>query len=414
MNSSVNLSRRINPQPSTSRASLDDALPKPIRSRAGGAPRVAIVHDWLPLYGGAERVLEQMLHLFPDADLFSMIDSVPEDQRAFLQGKKVHTSLIQRLPFGRTRYRSYLFFMPYAVEQFDLSAYDIVLSSSYAVAKGVITGPDQLHICYCHSPMRYAWDLQHQYLAEAGLTSGLKSLLARIVLHYIRLWDVRTSSGVDHFIANSNFIARRIQKTYGRASTVIYPPVNTQEYSPQPQKHNHYLTVARFVPYKKVPLIVEAFSRMPDRQLRVVGDGPDWNKVAAKAGSNVKLLGRLSRDQMKSELAGARALVYAAEEDFGIVPVEAQACGTPVIAFGRGGVAETVLDGVTGVLFQTQSVEAICNAVHEFESWKFDPARIRAHSEQFSTERFRTQFGNFVAQAWAGFRAGAETVAPGH
>ncbi len=368
--------------------------------------RVAIIHDWLPLYGGAERVLEQMLHVFPEAELFSMIDAIPAGERGFLQEKAVRTSFIQRLPRAKTKYRSYLPLMPLAVEQFDLRGFDLIISNSYAVAKGVLTGPDQLHICYCCSPIRYAWDLQAQYLEEAGLTRGIKGWLAKALLHYIRLWDTRTASGVDHFITLSKYIGRRINKVYRRESTVIYPPVDVEKFTIAGEKESSYFTASRMVPYKRMDLIAEAFSRMPERRLIVVGDGPEMPKVRAKAGPNVELLGYQGDVRMRELMQRARAFVFAAEEDFGIVPVEAQACGTPVIAFGKGGAKETVVPGVTGVFFEQQTPESICAAVEDFEAHRdaFNPATIRSNAERFSAARFRIEFSEFVSSRWEEFQ----------
>jgi glycosyltransferase involved in cell wall biosynthesis len=304
--------------------------------------RIAIVHDWLTTYAGAERVLEQMLICFPDADLFSLVDFLPPGQRDFIQNKRVTTSFIQRMPWARSKYRSYLPLMPLAIEQFDLSSYDLVISSSHAVAKGVITGPDQLHICMCYSPIRYAWDLQHQYLRESGLDRGMKGWLARCVLHRTRMWDQRTANGVDEFIAISNFIARRIRKAYRRDSTVIYPPVDVESFSLRQDKEDFYLTASRLVPYKRVDLIVEAFSRMPEKKLVVIGAGPEFSRIKASAGHNVDFLGYQPGEVLRDHMQRARAFVFAAEEDFGIAPLEAQACGTPVIAYGKGGALETI------------------------------------------------------------------------
>jgi len=235
--------------------------------------KTAIIHDWLVTYGGADRVLEQILVCFPEADLFSLVDFLPANERGFILDKAAQTSFFQHLPLARQAFRKYFALMPLAVEQFDLSAYELVISSSHSIAKGVITGPDQLHICYCHSPMRYVWDLQHQYLREAGLDKGPISWLTRWLLHKGRMWDLRTANGVDEFVANSHYIARRIWKTYRREATVIYPPVDINSLSVKEDKDDFYLTVSRFVPYKKVNLIVEAFSRMPDKKLVVIGDG---------------------------------------------------------------------------------------------------------------------------------------------
>lgn len=363
--------------------------------------RVAIVHDWLVVYAGAERVLEQMLEVFPQADLFAIVDFLPPNQRQFIGDRPVTTSFIQRLPLAKKKYRQYLPLMPLAVEQFDLSGYDLVISSSAAVAKGVITGPDQLHICMCYSPMRYAWDLTHQYLRESNLISGPNSWLARWFLHKMRMWDARTANGVDEFVAISDFIARRIHKVYRRESTVIYPPVDVDAYTPGLVREDYYVTASRMVPYKRIDLIVEAFSRMPDRKLVVIGDGPEFEKIKRKATVNVELLGYQPHDVLRHHLQTAQAFVFAAEEDFGIAALEAMACGTPVIAYGRGGARETVTPGVSGIHFNVQSAEAIVGAIEQFErmSHQFSPATIRHEAEKFGPARFRREFRHFVTQA---------------
>ncbi|QGZ63473.1 glycosyltransferase family 4 protein [Paraburkholderia acidisoli] len=390
----------------------------PLTRHTGRAPRVAIVHDWLVTYAGAERVLEQILACFPDADLFSVVDFVDAKDRTFLRGKRATTSFIQRLPKARTRYRAYLPFMPLAIEQIDVSGYDVVISSSHAVAKGVLTGPDQFHISYVHSPIRYAWDLQHQYLEESRLTRGPKSMLARLILHYIRNWDVRTANSVDQFVANSDFIARRIHKVYQRDAEVVYPPVDIDSFEVQTKKEDFYVTASRLVPYKKIDLIVEAFSRMPDKRLVVIGDGPDMQKVRAKAGPNVEVLGYQPFAVLHDRMRRAKAFVFAAEEDFGISVVEAQACGTPVIAYGKGGALETVVDSgsrPTGLFFEEQDADAIIAAVGAFEA---NPARFRAedcrtNAERFSSAHFREQFFARVAQAVPSItRAGSAHGAP--
>jgi UDP-N-acetylmuramyl pentapeptide phosphotransferase/UDP-N-acetylglucosamine-1-phosphate transferase/glycosyltransferase involved in cell wall biosynthesis len=329
--------------------------------------RVAVLHDFLYCYGGAERVLEQILKVLPNADVYSLFDFLPEQHRGFLGGKTVRTSFIQKLPWARRKHRSYLPLMPLAIEQMDVSNYDVLVSSSYVAAKGAITRPDQLHVCYCHTPVRFAWDLQHQYLSESGLNRGIKSILARAVLHYIRNWDARSSNGVDAFVTNSNFVARRIQKFYRRKSMTIYPPVAVDKFSLQVEKEDFYLTASRLVPYKRVDLIAEAFSQMPHRRLIIVGEGPDFEKIKAKAGPNVKLVGHQPFERLRQYMQMASAFVFAAEEDFGIVPVEAQACGTPVIAYGRGGVTESVISGKTGLFFHEQTVDSLVAAVEQFE-----------------------------------------------
>jgi glycosyltransferase involved in cell wall biosynthesis len=264
--------------------------------------KVAIVHDWLVVYAGAERVLEHMLRVFPEADLFSLIDFVPETERGFLGGRRPRTSFLQRLPGARHSYRRYLPLMPYAIEQFDLTGYDLVVSSSHAVAKGVLTGPDQLHLCMCYSPMRYAWDLQHQYLQGTGLDRGLKGTLARWMLYRMRAWDARTANGVDDFIAISQFIARRIWKTYRREATVIYPPVDVEGFTPDGAHEDFYVTASRMVPYKRIDLIVEAFAESPGRRLIVIGDGPEASRIRRKAGPNVTFLGEQSFPVLRDHL----------------------------------------------------------------------------------------------------------------
>ncbi len=373
--------------------------------------RVAIVHDWLATYAGSEKVISEMLAVFPSADLFSVIDFLSADDRRLLLGKTAKTTFIQKLPFAKKYFRHYLPLMPLAVEQLDVSGYDLVLSSSHAVAKGVLTGPDQLHVCYCHTPMRYAWDLQHQYLHETGLDRGLKGGVVRWLLHRLRQWDIRTANGVDVFIANSRFIGRRIEKVYRRSSEVIYPPVDVDSFDIGMERGSFYLTASRMVPYKKLPLIVQAFAQMPDKQLVVIGDGPDFEKVKALAPANVQILGYQSDAVLKDHMQRAKAFVFAAEEDFGITPVEAQACGTPVIAFGKGGALETIrgLDNVqpTGVFFTEQSVPSLVDAVHLFEanSDRITPQACRANALRFSQERFRKEFAEFVTAKYRAFRS---------
>jgi O-antigen biosynthesis alpha-1,3-mannosyltransferase len=360
--------------------------------------KTAIIHEWLTIYAGSEKALEQIVGLYPESDFFCVVDYLSEQERKFLAGKAVRTSFVQSLPFAKTKYRSYLPLMPMAVERFDLSAYELVISSSHAVAKGVLTDSNQVHICYCYTPMRYAWDLQDQYLRESGLDRGLKGMFARMVLRYMRRWDYASSRRVDHFVAISQYIADRIKKAYNRDAAVIYPPVNIDTFTLRTEKEDFYLTASRMVPYKKIDLIVEAFSRMPDKRLVVIGDGPDFRKIKSKAGRNVELLGHQHTAILKEYLQKARAFVFAAEEDFGIVAVEAQACGTPVIAYGKGGVLETTIDRKTGLFFPEQTVKSLSDTVHEFEKVEntFDSLAIRKNAERFSEARFRKEFKEFV------------------
>jgi glycosyltransferase involved in cell wall biosynthesis len=373
------------------------------------AMKIAIVHEWFVTYVGSERVVEKILKLYPEADIYSLLDFLPEADRGFLNSKQVHTSFIQNLPFAKSHYRQYLALMPLAIEQFNLSGYDLVISSSHAVAKGVITGPDQLHISYVHSPIRYAWDMQHQYLEDSKLDKGVMTWPARWLLHQMRIWDYRTANGVDHFVANSEFIARRIWKVYRRAAKVIYPPVNVSEFSMHEKKEEFYLAASRMVPYKKMDLIVEAFARMPDKHLIVIGDGPDMQKIKKKAKRNIEILSYQPTEILRDYMQKSKAFVFAAQEDFGIMPLEAQACGTPVIAYGRGGIQETIRGlGHTrpsGVLYDEQNPDAIIHAVELFENnhHLITPQACRLNAERFAPERFLSEFAQFVETAWENF-----------
>lgn len=372
--------------------------------------RVAIVHDWCVVYGGAERVLEQIIDCYPEADLFTLIDHVPEEQRGFLRGNKPKTSFLQNIPFVTHLYRKLLFLMPFAVEQFDLGGYDLVISSSYCVAKGVLTGPNQVHVCYCHSPMRYAWDHYHDYLREGGLERGLRSVIARRMLHRIRTWDVRSSNTVDRFIANSQFVQARISKFYRRSSEIVYPPVETGLFRVREDKEEYYVSAGRFVPFKRLDIAVDAFTRMPDKRLVILGDGPEMQKLRAKAGPNVEFLGFQSPEVMNHYLSRAKAFIFPSEEDFGIVPLEAQACGTPVIAYGSGGALETVVglgtkaaleSAPTGIFFEDQNATSLIAAVSRFEATadRFAPRAISEHAARFGPRAFRANFCEQVAFA---------------
>jgi len=359
--------------------------------------KIALVHDWLTTLAGAEKVLEAIYELYP-YPIYTLVKDERKLKDSIFEKADIRTSFIQKLPKAKTKYRNYLPFFPLAIEQFNLSDYDIIISSSHAVAKGVLTNSNQLHICYCHTPIRYAWDLYHRYLDEAGLSKGIKGFIAKLILHYIRIWDYTTVNRVNYFIANSKYIAKRIKKIYGRESIVIYPPVNIDKFEVYTQKEDFYLTVSRMVPYKKIDLIVEAFSTMADKKLVVIGDGPEFEKIKKKAGKNIELLGYQPFEVLKDYMQRAKAFIFAAEEDFGIVPVEAQACGTPVIAYGKGGVTETVVDKKTGIFFKEQTIESLIETVRNFEQIedKFDPLEIRKHTEKFSKERFKREFKEFV------------------
>ena len=369
--------------------------------------RIAVVHEWLTSHAGSEKVVEQILRLYPEADLFSLVDFLSPEQRHFIGHRSVQTSFLQRLPLAQRAFRQYLPLMPLAVEQFDLSAYDVVISSNHAVAKGVLTAPHQLHVSYVHTPIRYAWDLQHQYLQQAGLERGPKSAITRLILHYLRLWDTASANRVDRFLANSQFIARRIWRAYRRPATVLYPPVDISRFDWQQPRDNFYLTVSRFVPYKRVDLTVEAFNQL-GLPLVVIGDGSDWQRIKAIAGPNIRLLGKQTDAAVADHMQRCKGFIFPAEEDFGITPVEAQAAGAPVIGFGRGGVAETVLHGKTGVLFPEQTVDSLVQAVKSFEMGMYELNRdnLRRQSEQFSIERFHQEFRACIEQTYTGFMQG--------
>lgn len=363
--------------------------------------KLALVHEWLSIIAGSEKVVGELLALYPNADLFTLVDFFTDEDRKLLHGKHAQTSFIQNLPFAKTAFRSYLPLMPLAIEQFDVSKYDVVISSHHAVAKGVLTHQNQLHICYCHSPMRYAWDFYHEYLREAKLNKGVRGMIAKLMLHYLRIWDVASANRVDAFIANSHYIARRIKRIYNREATVIYPPVDVQKFECKSQKDEYYLAVARFVPYKKVDVIVEAFSRMPEKKLVLIGEGD--KSVLKHATRNIEVIGFQPFESLKTYLSSAKAFVYAAEEDFGITIVEAQACGTPVIAFGKGGATETVIDGITGVLFQQQTAESLIEAVKTFEQTDFDHTAIRKHAERFDRAIFAEKIKMFIDEHYRAF-----------
>ncbi|MFM2476532.1 glycosyltransferase family 4 protein [Celerinatantimonas sp. MCCC 1A17872] len=370
-----------------------------------------IVADWLVSYSGAERVIASIMESVKCNSLFSVIDFLKSEDRVYFGDVSIHTTFIQKLPNAKNKYPKYLPLMPLAIEQLDVSEADVVISSSHAVAKGVLTGPDQLHISYVHSPMRYAWDLQHQYLRESGLNKGFKGFLAKWILHKLRMWDYRTANGVDYFIANSQFIARRIKKIYGRDATVIYPPVSIKKFNCITNKDDFYLTASRLVPYKRVDLIVKAFKKMPQRKLVVIGQGSDFNKIKhlAKGSKNIEILGYQSFDVLKSYMEKAKAFIFAAEEDFGITPVEAQACGTPVIAYGKGGVLETVRPlgelSPTGIFFENQNYSSLCDTIDLFEKNinVFTASSCRKNASRFSEARFKKEFSEFVEKKWIEF-----------
>ncbi|MDY6935783.1 MAG: glycosyltransferase family 4 protein [Spirochaetota bacterium] len=362
--------------------------------------KTAIVHEWLVNFAGSESVLEEIYKLYP-SPIYTLIADKHAVGNSGISEAEIFTSFIQRLPFAKKKYRSYLPLYPMAIENFDITDYDIILSSSHAVAKGVLKRSDQLHICYCYTPMRYIWDIYHQYLRDSNLTKGLKSMIAKSFLHYLRLWDIASTNRVDYFIADSYYVANRIKSIYRRDAEVIYPPVDIDSFELTEKKDDFYLTASRLVSYKKIDLIVEAFSRMKDKKLVVIGDGPQYNKIKRIATKNIEIIGHQPLYKLKGYMQNARAFIFAALEDFGIMPVEAQASGTPVIAYARGGACETVINNETGLFFNDQSAEAIIEAVNEFEriEHELDSKKIRGNALRFNRESFVKNYKNFVDKA---------------
>ena len=381
--------------------------------------RVALIHDWLLTLGGADRVLLALHDVFPQAPVFvalHALDRLPESFRRL----DVRCTWLQRLPGATRRHRWLVPLMPFAFAQLNLRDYDLIVSSSHACAKGVVVRPGAIHVCYCHTPMRYAWDLPQEYLAA---TPAIVRPGARAALAWLRQWDRVTAQRVDHFIANSHFVAGRIRTHYGREATVIYPPIDTEFFTPAEgvapprvrssadasgggsDERDFYLLVSRLVGYKRADVAVEAFNEL-GRPLVVVGDGPERRKLEARARANVQFVGEVSDTVLRGYYRQCRALIFPGEEDFGMVPVEAQACGRPVIAYGRGGVLESVVDEVTGVFFKEQTPEALAAAVRRADDIRWDGATICRHARRFSRERFVNEISNFIGDAVRGTPGG--------
>ena len=358
--------------------------------------KVAIVHDWLCVDGGAEVVLKHMLHIFPQADIYTMVDTLPNENRGFLEGHNIYTSALQKYKFAKKRHKYFMPLMPYLVEQFDLSNYDLIISSSHFVAKGVITSPEQLHIAYIYSPIRYAWDLYHEYDKIGALGSGFKNLFMKIWLHKMRIWDFTSAYRPDYLIADSRFIQKRIQKVWRREAAVIYPPVVIEDTLFSDTKEDYYVTLSRLVEYKRIDIIIEAFNAMPDKKLIVIGDGRMRKKLEKIAAQNIVFKGFLDRKEAMQYIAFAKAFIFMPKEDFGIVPIEANACGTPVIAYGKGGAKETVVDGSTGMFIQEQNAQILQQAIQEFEKKSFDALVCSQMAQKFSPENFCLSFEKFI------------------
>lgn len=369
--------------------------------------KVAIVQEWLVTVGGSDKVVKAILDVFPDADIYTLVAKKEVCDELGIPWEKVHTSFIQKMPLGTKKHRAYLPLFPFAIEQFDLRGYDVVISSSHCVAKGVLTKADQLHICYCHSPIRYCWDMYNEYLEESHLDKGFKSWLVRLMLHPIRQFDAIAGSRVDYYISNSDYVGQRIRKTYRRKATTIHPNIDISNFELCNDKQEYYLASSRLVAYKKIDTIIEAFNQMSDKKLVVIGGGPNLEAYRKLANANVTVMGYQPFDVLKDKMQHAKAFVFAADEDFGMIPIEAQSCGTPVIAYGHGGSLETVNGGKTGLFFYEQTPEAIVEAVNKFEamgSQPFAPADCRQWAEGFSEERFKREIKEFVEEKYEEFK----------
>ena len=356
--------------------------------------KTAIVHEWLTTYGGSERVVEEFCRIFPDAPIYTTVYNEKNMGKIFPK-EKVVTSFMQKIPGSSRYYTKMLSMMPRAFESFDLGGYDLVLSSSSSCAKGVLTRAGTLHVSYVHTPMRYAWDLYHEYMASAGF---ITRTAMRRILPKIRQWDALTALRVDHFLANSTETQHRIKKIYRRNADVIHPPVNTDFFTPGSEEaEDFYLVLSRFVPYKRIDIAIEACNKLK-RKLVIIGDGSQKARLESMAGPTVTFTGRLNDMETREYYRKCRAFLFPGLEDFGITPVEAMACGKPIIAYGKGGALDTVVPGKTGLLFSEQSAESLGKAMLEFEQTEFDPAVIRTHAEGFSADRFRDQIYQFITE----------------
>lgn len=379
--------------------------------------KYALVHEWLTpkATGGSELVVKAILECLESADLYALIDFESTNPQSYLFGRAIGTTFLQHFPLSKNGVQKYLPLLPFAIEQLDLRNYDIILSSAHTVAKGVLTSPTQMHVCYCHTPMRFAWELTFDYLRSSQMGRGLPGIFTRYLLHQLRQWDVITANRVDYFIANSQNTARRIWRCYRRNATVIYPPVDIERFPFLAAKQDFYVTVSRLVSYKQVALIVQAFNQL-QRPLVVIGEGAELDTIRKLAQPNVQILGAQPNEVVEQYLSQAKAFVYAAYEDFGIAVVEAQACGTPVIAYGAGGALETVVDihqhpkNGTGLFFEAQTVKALVEAVEKFEQCakKFHPEIIYTHASQFAPTIFQKRYLDFVENSWQQFSLGRQ------
>ena len=363
--------------------------------------RVALVHDYLNQYGGAERVLEAFIEIFPNAPIFTLIYDPKQMKGAFLD-KNIKTSFLQKVPFAKSKHRIFPALMPIAVEQFDLSDYDMVLSDSASFAKGVLTKPETLHICYCHTPPRYAWDDSHRYIKEFGMSSVIKKFVP-IFMNYIRLWDKEAALRVDKFLCNSHFVAKRIKKYYNQEAEVIHPPVDTKRFCPGNKAENFFLMVGRLLPYKRFDIVVEAFNKL-GKPLKIIGDGPERKKLKKIAKKNIEFLGERYGEDLKKYYQDCRAFIFPQEEDFGIVALEAMATGKPVIAYRGGGVLESVKEKETGLFFNEQTPESLIKVIRKFKPKNFSSQKIRQHALKFNKEKFKKKIKDFVEKSYYEYR----------
>lgn len=360
--------------------------------------KVAIIHDWLTGMRGGERCLEVFCELFPAADIYTLL-YIKGKLSPVIEKMKIHSSFIQRLPFAKTKYRHYLPLFPYAVESFDLNEYDLVISSSHCIALGALTNPASCHICYCYTPMRYVWDMYSCYFGPSRI-KGFKRMLIDFNINWLRIWDVTASFRVDYFASISNHVARRIFKYYRREAQVIYPPVNTEFFKPVDEDEDFYLVVSALAPYKKIDIAIEAFNEL-GYPLMLIGDGQEEKKLKKMAKKNIKFLGWQPDNTLKNYYARCKAFIFPQEEDFGITPLEAQSAGRPVIAFGKGGALETVIEDETGVFFTEQTTKGLIDAVKRFERMSFNKEKIRANALRFNNGRFREEIRNFINERLA-------------
>ena len=358
--------------------------------------KIALVHDYLNQYGGAERVLEAFCQIFPKAPIYTLLYDKKKTGYAF-ENRSVRTSFLQKIPLVKSHHRPFLMLMPLAIEQFDFSQYDLVLSDSASYAKGIITSPETLHICYCHTPIRYAWDDSHRYIEEFGYSGVIKKVIP-FFMNYIRLWDEQASKRVDKFIANSNFVSDRINKYYHRESKVIHPPVKADLFYLADKISDYFLIVGRFLPYKRFDLAIKAFNEL-GYPLKIIGDGPDRKRLEKMANSNIEFIGLVDDNKLKDYYAHCKAFIFPQEEDFGITAVEAMASGRPVIAYGSGGALEIIQDKITGLFFKEQTTDDLINVLKEFDVNNFDPKVIRERAMEFSQEKFKEKIKAFINKA---------------